>query len=134
MAAARQISVGLQQLLLAIVIVGVTSTLSSCPEPCECSGFTVNCAGKGLTRIPADLPLDVQRLDLQENRISIIRRADLAGLRQLKILQLMDNLVHSIEEQAFDDLVRLERLRLNRNRLRSLPDRLFYFMPDLNRL
>ncbi|EPB67405.1 hypothetical protein ANCCEY_13503 [Ancylostoma ceylanicum] len=72
--------------------------------------------------------------DLQENRISVIRRNDLRHLKQLKILQLMDNHVHSIEEGAFSELEALERLRLNRNRLRLLPDKIFAENKNLHRL
>uniref|UniRef100_A0A915PYJ7 Uncharacterized protein n=1 Tax=Setaria digitata TaxID=48799 RepID=A0A915PYJ7_9BILA len=48
--------------------------------------------------------------DLQENKISEIRKNDLSALRHLKILQLMDNHIHTIESDAFDNLIELERL------------------------
>ncbi|XP_046386290.1 protein slit isoform X2 [Ischnura elegans] len=52
----------------------------------------------------------------------------------LRILQLMDNQIHTIERGAFQDLMSLERLRMSNNRLRHLPDMLFANMPNLHRL
>ncbi|CAI5455769.1 unnamed protein product [Caenorhabditis angaria] len=115
-----------------ILFIPVIST--SCPQQCSCSPNTVICTGKQLTKIPTDIPLDTHRLDLQENRISVIRSGDLDHLRQLKILQLMDNNIHAIEEHAFDRLESLERLRLNRNRIRALPDDIFKHNKNLHRL
>uniref|UniRef100_A0A0M3HND7 Protein slit n=1 Tax=Ascaris lumbricoides TaxID=6252 RepID=A0A0M3HND7_ASCLU len=72
--------------------------------------------------------------DLQENKISVVRKDDLAALGQLKILQLMDNQIQMIEDNAFDNLLQLERLRLNRNRLRVLPEGVFINNRNLHRL
>ncbi|VDK74303.1 unnamed protein product [Onchocerca ochengi] len=47
---------------------------------------TVICTGQGLLRIPSRIPPDTVRLDLQENKISEIRKNDLKALRRLKIL------------------------------------------------
>ncbi|VDK46805.1 unnamed protein product [Anisakis simplex] len=99
-----------QMLLLLGVLVLFVPVTVPCPQSCSCSQTTVICTGQGLTRIPIGIPTDTQRLDLQENKISVVRRDDLAALRQLKILQLMDNQIHMIEENAFDNLLQLERL------------------------
>jgi len=87
-------------LLLFIGILPIAAA-TVCPEQCECTGTTVNCANRGLVRIPAGIPEDTARLfvlfldilcmysffsDLQENKIGVVRRDDLAALRQLKIL------------------------------------------------
>ena len=45
---------------------------------------------------------------------------------------LSDNQIHTIERSAFHDLVGVEKLRLNNNQLRHLPDLLFSNM--MNRL
>ncbi|KAK7794523.1 hypothetical protein R5R35_011285 [Gryllus longicercus] len=55
-------------------------------------------------------------------------------MTNLRILQLMENEIHTIERGAFQDLLALERLRINNNRLRHLPDGLFGNMPNLLRL
>ncbi|GMT07509.1 hypothetical protein PENTCL1PPCAC_29683 [Pristionchus entomophagus] len=99
---------------------------ASCPTGCSCSAGTVVCTGLGLKRIPAGIPEDTTRLDLQENKISIIRKADFASLPSLKILQISDNEIHLIEAGSFDNLHSLERIRLNNNQLRELPLSLFH--------
>uniref|UniRef100_A0A8L7YLJ6 Uncharacterized protein n=1 Tax=Brugia malayi TaxID=6279 RepID=A0A8L7YLJ6_BRUMA len=125
-------------LLRGVAILHLTLTIkaatSSCPHLCSCSQDTVICTGQGLLRIPSRIPPDTVRLDLQENKISEIRKNDLKALRRLKILQLMDNQIHMIESGAFDNLIALERLRLNRNRLRTLPDKIFINNVNLHRL
>ncbi|GIY68236.1 hypothetical protein CDAR_423931 [Caerostris darwini] len=73
-------------------------------------------------------------INLEGNNITVIRADDFEGLNQVQIMQLMENQIHLIEKGAFQDLVSMERLRLNNNRLRSLPDLLFSTMPNLLRL
>ena len=36
--------------------------LPSCPIECDCKGLTVDCAHRGLTRIPHHLPTEARRL------------------------------------------------------------------------
>ncbi|GFY78389.1 hypothetical protein TNIN_192611 [Trichonephila inaurata madagascariensis] len=79
-------------------------------------------------------PKTVPCRNLEGNNITVIRADDFEGLNQVQIMQLMENQIHLIEKGAFQDLVSMERLRLNNNRLRSLPDLLFSTMPNLLRL
>uniref|UniRef100_A0A8R1TTP4 LRRNT domain-containing protein n=1 Tax=Onchocerca volvulus TaxID=6282 RepID=A0A8R1TTP4_ONCVO len=64
----------------------IKTASNSCPHLCSCSQDTVICTGQGLLRIPSRIPPDTVRLDLQENKISEIRKNDLKALRRLKIL------------------------------------------------
>ncbi|XP_066950508.1 protein slit-like isoform X2 [Macrobrachium rosenbergii] len=116
-------------------VVGVSRNgVASCPARCACFGTTVDCAKRGLTRLPRGIPLDTQRLDLQGNDLSAVYYSDLAGLSQLRILQLHENEIHTVERGAFQDLHQLERLRLDNNRLQHLPDNLFTNCPGLYKL
>ncbi|KAJ7326740.1 hypothetical protein JRQ81_016499, partial [Phrynocephalus forsythii] len=72
--------------------------------------------------------------DLNGNNITRITKTDFAGLRHLRVLQLMENKISTIERGAFQDLKELERLRLNRNNLQLLPELLFLGTPKLYRL
>ncbi|VDP14410.1 unnamed protein product [Soboliphyme baturini] len=83
---------------------------AECPYPCVCEGLTVSCANKDLTDVPVNIPPETQRLDLQENRIAVIRKSDFMNLKNLKILQLMENHIHTVEPDAFNDLIELERM------------------------
>ncbi|MCP9266008.1 Protein slit [Dirofilaria immitis] len=116
------------------LILTIKTVSNSCPHMCSCSQDIVICSGQSLLEIPSGIPPDTVRLDLQENKISEIRKNDLKALRHLKILQLMDNQIHMVESDAFDNLIALERLRLNRNRLRTLPDEVFINNVNLYRL
>lgn len=120
--------------LFLCLVPGRATRLSHCPRDCQCQGFTLNCNHRGLVSVPANLPEEARRINLEGNNISVIRSDDFVGLRKLKILQLMDNRIHTIEKGAFKDLAAMERLRLNNNYLRSLPDLLFSNMPNLHRL
>ncbi|XP_030911322.1 slit homolog 2 protein [Geospiza fortis] len=78
--------------------------------------------------------LSPRRRDLNGNNITRITKTDFAGLRHLRVLQLMENKISTIERGAFQDLKELERLRLNRNNLQLLSELLFLGTPKLYRL
>ncbi|XP_041958708.1 slit homolog 2 protein isoform X2 [Alosa sapidissima] len=105
-----------------------------CPAPCSCSGTTVDCHGQGLRSVPRNIPRNTERLDLNANNLTKITKADFAGLRHLRVLQLMENKITTIERGAFQDLKELERLRLNRNNLQVFPELLFLGTLKLYRL
>ncbi|XP_064631444.1 slit homolog 2 protein-like isoform X2 [Lineus longissimus] len=106
----------------------------SCPDACMCKGTSVDCSFRGLVEVPRDIDEKASRLDLQGNNITVLRRGDFVGLRNVKILQLLDNQIHAMEKGAFQDMVKLERLRLNRNRLTVIPDLTFATTSNLHRL
>ncbi|KAJ8316826.1 hypothetical protein KUTeg_004730 [Tegillarca granosa] len=108
--------------------------VNSCPTECVCQRRTVDCSYRKLSYVPQNIPLDTNRLELQGNNITVIRQTDFQGLRNLRILQLLENSIHTVESGAFDDLVEMERLRIDRNKLTALPDMLFSSMPNLQRL
>lgn len=108
--------------------------LTKCPWACSCTGLSVDCSHRGLTQVPRNLPPDAERVDLQGNNLTVVFETDFEGMSNLRILQLMDNQIHTIERGAFQDLTSIERLRLNNNQLRHLPDLLFGNMPHLIRL
>ncbi|ELW46986.1 Slit like protein 2 protein [Tupaia chinensis] len=85
----------------------------ACPAQCSCSGSAVDCHGLALRSVPRSIPRNTERLDLNGNNITRITKTDFAGLRHLRVLQLMENKISTIERGAFQDLKELERLRLN---------------------
>ncbi|KAJ9579591.1 hypothetical protein L9F63_004776, partial [Diploptera punctata] len=48
--------------------------------------------------------------DLQGNNLTVIFETDFEDMESLRILQLMDNQIHTIERGAFQDLMAVERL------------------------
>ncbi|XP_076101991.1 slit homolog 2 protein-like isoform X2 [Mytilus galloprovincialis] len=115
------------------LIVYLESVLG-CPTECVCQGKNVDCSYRKLSYVPTNIPKDTQKLELQGNNLTIMRKNDLQGLRQLKVLQLLENQIQTIERGAFRDLVLMERLRIDRNKLDNIPDELFSEMPNLERL
>ncbi|XP_033043159.1 slit homolog 1 protein-like [Trachypithecus francoisi] len=107
---------------------------SACPALCTCTGTTVDCHGTGLQAIPKNIPRNTERLELNGNNITRIHKNDFVGLKQLRVLQLMENQIGAVERGAFDDMKELERLRLNRNQLHMLPELLFQNNQALSRL
>ncbi|XP_061627172.1 slit homolog 2 protein isoform X10 [Phyllopteryx taeniolatus] len=105
-----------------------------CPAACSCTGTAVDCHGQGLRGVPRNVPRSTERLDLNANNLTKITKADFAGLRNLRVLQLMENKISTIERGAFQDLKELERLRLNRNNLAVFPELLFLGTTKLHRL
>ncbi|KAM9449527.1 slit homolog 2 protein isoform 1-T1 [Clarias gariepinus] len=105
-----------------------------CPAQCSCVGTTVDCHAQGLRSVPRDIPRSAERVDLNNNNLTKITKADFAGLRNLRVLHLMENKISVIERGAFQDLKELERLRLNRNNLQVFPELLFVTTTKLNRL
>uniref|UniRef100_A0ACB8F9K1 Uncharacterized protein n=1 Tax=Sphaerodactylus townsendi TaxID=933632 RepID=A0ACB8F9K1_9SAUR len=72
--------------------------------------------------------------ELNGNNITRINKNDFSGLKQLRVLQLMENHISVVERGVFDDMKELERLRLNRNQLHTLPELLFQNNQALSRL
>ncbi|XP_071982122.1 slit homolog 2 protein isoform X1 [Engystomops pustulosus] len=122
------ISVGLVLVILSEV------APQPCPAQCTCTGTTVDCHGLALRSVPRNIPRNTERLDLNGNNITRITKTDFAGLKHLRVLQLMENKISTIERGAFQDLKELDRLRLNRNSLQVFPELLFLGTPKLYRL
>ncbi|KAJ8284686.1 hypothetical protein COCON_G00035360 [Conger conger] len=110
------------------------SGANACPTLCTCSGTTVDCHGLGIKTVPRNIPRNTERLELNGNNLTRITKNDFAGLKYLRVLQLMENQIGTIERGAFDDMKELERLRLNKNQLQQLPEMLFQKNAALSRL
>ncbi|XP_022086573.1 slit homolog 2 protein-like isoform X2 [Acanthaster planci] len=105
-----------------------------CPPECSCYRRTVDCIKRGLQYIPVNIPVNTERLNLDGNNITKIRKGDFDNLRRLRVLQLSNNQIVSIERGAFSDLRSVERMRLDGNQLQSLPELVFSNMDSLYRL
>ncbi|KAL0853154.1 hypothetical protein ABMA27_012914 [Loxostege sticticalis] len=72
--------------------------------------------------------------DLQGNNITIVFQSDFQNMKDLKILQLSENQIHTIERDAFLELNGLERLDLSRNELTAISRRTFRGLTALKSL
>ncbi|XP_028907039.1 slit homolog 3 protein [Ornithorhynchus anatinus] len=130
----------------------------SCPSACTCSNNIVDCRGKGLTEIPANLPEGIVEVRLEQNSIKIIppgafsqykklKRIDISknqisdiasdafqGLKSLTSLVLYGNKITEIAKGLFDGLVSLQLLLLNANKINCLRVNTFQDLHNLNLL
>ncbi|XP_056617252.1 slit homolog 1a [Triplophysa dalaica] len=130
----------------------------SCPAVCTCSNTIVDCRGKGLTAIPANLPESMAEIRLEQNGIKSIppgafspykklRRVDLSnnqiseiapdafqGLRSLNSLVLYGNKITDLPRGVFDGLHTLQLLLLNANKIHCLRENTFHDLQNLSLL
>lgn len=94
----------------------------NCPTSCLCPDpHTVDCSGKGLTRLPDSIPLDVRRLLLSDNWIPRIPADFLVLYSDLVYLDLRNNSLSHIEPGTLSTSSRLVFLDLGSNNLTEIP-------------
>lgn len=112
-----------------------------CPTSCSCSFFEaategfcrgcptgstpstarkVRCESVGLSGVPADVPSEVNWLDLSRNNITRLRSRSLSRTRNLIHLKLSQNNVHAIDDDVFQGLGNLKVIDLDLNNLTGL--------------
>ncbi|XP_053551314.1 biglycan [Bombina bombina] len=92
-----------------------------CPFGCQCHLRVVQCSDLGLTSVPKNIPKDTTLLDLQNNKITEIKKDDFKGLHQLYALVLVNNKISKCHENAFDQLPKLQKLYISKNSLEEVP-------------
>lgn len=114
--------VHLLQLLLALLWSVLRSSWGqSCPASCRCPDpHTVDCSGRGLTRLPGSIPLDVRRLLLSDNWIPWIPSDFLVLYSDLVYLDLRNNSLSRIEPGTLTPSSRLVFLDLGSNNLTEI--------------
>ncbi|EEC07318.1 slit protein, putative [Ixodes scapularis] len=88
-----------------------------CPESCVCEGTIVDCSRKSLREIPSDLPTFTTELDLRNNAIADIEDNAFLGAEQLADLLLMENKLRQVRPKMFSGLSSLRTLMLRSNQL-----------------
>lgn len=109
--------------LILILLSSVLWTLGeNCPATCLCPDpHTVDCSGRGLTRLPDEIPLDVRRLLLADNWIPRIPSDFLVLYSDLVYLDLRNNSLSHIEPGTLSTTSRLVFLDLGSNNLTEIP-------------
>uniref|UniRef100_U3K1N3 Uncharacterized protein n=1 Tax=Ficedula albicollis TaxID=59894 RepID=U3K1N3_FICAL len=107
-----------------------------CPDKCLCytASKTADCKNRGFTEIPARLPPEIQILQLQNNRIWRINQNAFTATPLLKILDLSNNSLSSVAPGAFQKLRYLQVLNLTRNMIHYIENKTFSFLPHLKEL
>ncbi|XP_030046208.1 reticulon-4 receptor-like 2 [Microcaecilia unicolor] len=145
--------------LLLLLLVSCHQGSTSCPSLCTCyfSPPTVSCQSHNFSRVPLGIPVNAQRIFLQNNlirdlrvgtfsphvvmlwlysnNISSIQPGTFRELRKLEELDLGDNRhLRSLDPETFRGLVKLQSLHLYRCQLSSLPSTLFRHLFSLQYL
>lgn len=110
------------QTFLALLASVLLTLGQNCPFNCLCPDpHTVDCSGKGLTRLPDSIPLDVRRLLLSDNWIQRIPADFLVLYSDLVYLDLRNNSLSHIEPGTLSTSSRLVFLDLGSNNLTEIP-------------
>ncbi|KAI6228885.1 hypothetical protein M3Y99_01181100 [Aphelenchoides fujianensis] len=108
-----------------------------CPPSCDCDEQTADCARRGLTTVPTDLPAGIKRLRLQGNLIRNFTSAAFDDLKSLEHLQvasflcliefslvcsdLSDNSLSHLPNDTFASIPALKFLDLRKNKFEGIP-------------
>ncbi|XP_045782105.1 protein slit [Maniola jurtina] len=91
-----------------------------CPAGCSCAGTVVRCARAKLTALPARIPPYTTELYLESNDITSISADQLRHLTQLTRLDLSNNKISVLSNNTFEALTKLSTLIVSYNRLRCV--------------
>ncbi|XP_072177932.1 slit homolog 2 protein-like [Diadema setosum] len=106
-----------------------------CPDSCNCQGSIVDCSGRGLPTVPDNIPMYTTELKFNGNEISRISSdGKFSNLPNLKILDLRDNRISVIEDEAFQGASSLVELKLTNNKLSKVTGRSFVGLKYLRTL
>ncbi|ESN92175.1 hypothetical protein HELRODRAFT_103882, partial [Helobdella robusta] len=120
-----------------------------CPAECTChhghqhgaaaaagggGGVQVDCSAKKLKVVPWKIPTSTEELKLSDNLIETVKVGWFNKLKNLKKLDLCNNKILFIEEEAFEGLNQLEELQLNDNSISSLSPTTFKGLKNLKTL
>uniref|UniRef100_A0A8C5E9N0 Slit homolog 1a (Drosophila) n=1 Tax=Gouania willdenowi TaxID=441366 RepID=A0A8C5E9N0_GOUWI len=97
----------------------------SCPAMCTCSNNIVDCRGKGLTAIPANLPDSMAEIRLEQNGIKSVPPGAFSPYKKLRRIDLSNNQISEIAPDAFQGLRSLNSLVLYGNKITDLPKGVF---------
>ncbi|XP_019639662.1 PREDICTED: uncharacterized protein LOC109481527 [Branchiostoma belcheri] len=113
----------------------VVTAVFTCPEKCTCNSVgSVDCNGRGLKDVPANIPLNTTKLVLRSNSIQNLSDADFSNLTSLEELYLDYNDIRVLPARVFLHLTRLKKLYLSDNHITDLPDGVFSHLTSLKRL
>ncbi|XP_078386330.1 leucine-rich repeat-containing protein 19-like [Cetorhinus maximus] len=100
----------------------ILTTAAIALSPCNFSDTTCDYSGMHLTLIPYDIPVNITKLKLTNNSISLTRHdvQILSNLTQLKELYLGYNLICNLLSGAFDNFKKLVVLELHNNCLTNV--------------
>jgi hypothetical protein len=110
------------------------TTVTPCPEKCDCLNGKTTCFNASLNCIPKSLKKDINKLNISHNNVTILKKDDLDGLRELKSIWLNNNGIETVEPEVFCRTEQLTYLDLRNNKLTSIQRVLFQCLKELQYL
>uniref|UniRef100_A0A8C0JHM2 LRRCT domain-containing protein n=1 Tax=Chelonoidis abingdonii TaxID=106734 RepID=A0A8C0JHM2_CHEAB len=106
---------------------------AQCPVNCSCffSQWFVRCSNASLSSLPPGIPNATVELDLQHNQFSTLSAGFFPELAEISIIYLGSSGIHQVEPGAFQGLSVLD---LSNNLLLELSDQALHGLPRLRRL
>lgn len=109
--------------------------VNRCPQHCTCEQTVVDCSNRQLKDMPKDVPIFATELRLNDNHIQRIRNNGLFKRSNALVkLDLRNNQIVDIEDQAFNGLHSLNDLLLTDNKLKQLRSDMFLGLKNLTHL
>ena len=102
-----------------------------CPPSCSCTGTIVRCSHAKLTKIPKGIPPETSELYLDVNEITSIESHRLEHLKSLTRLDLSNNKVSVLPPYVFANLTRLATLIVSYNKLQCVQENAFGGLENL---
>ena len=103
-----------------------------CPPSCSCTGTIVRCSHAKLTQIPKGIPPETSELYLDVNEITSIESHRLEHLKSLTRLDLSNNKVSVLPPYVFANLTRLATLIVSYNKLQCVQENAFGGLENLS--
>ncbi|KAJ8705436.1 hypothetical protein PYW08_012482 [Mythimna loreyi] len=109
---------------------------AACPAACACEygarAVSVACTRAALTEVPRDLPVNTDALLMSDNSLGQIKSDGLFGrLPDLTKLDLRNNGITLIEDNAFDGAANIQELLLDGNLIQTVTDKMFFGLHSL---
>uniref|UniRef100_A0A8C6KEI4 Vasorin b n=1 Tax=Nothobranchius furzeri TaxID=105023 RepID=A0A8C6KEI4_NOTFU len=120
-------------LLLLLLPDGIFS--SDCPKDCTCNPSTsIFCYQRNSPTLPSGLDTSTRNLYLFSNGIEGIKSEDFDGLVNLEMLDLSQNKLTHLPDRVFETLTSLKNLDLSSNQITQISEKSFHGVTQLQRL
>ncbi|KAK3593117.1 hypothetical protein CHS0354_018245 [Potamilus streckersoni] len=120
--------------------VDACACLHICPDICTCfhnsdrSVNSVRCEGRGIDKVPKEMPLAATHVYLDGNNITLLSIHSFPEMIHLEYLSMNDSNIHTIQDYTFSTLSSLKTLHLNENSISTISSKTFFGLNKLQYL
>nr|XP_040049706.1 amphoterin-induced protein 3-like [Gasterosteus aculeatus aculeatus] len=112
-------------LLVLLLVLAPPGSEEACPSVCLCVSDTVSCSSSGLTKLPLALPSFSTTLDLSHNYFTWLYPGSFQQMPRLENLRMAHNQMASLGQEVFRNASGLRHLDLSSNWLRLVEQHYF---------